>query len=212
MAQRLYRWGSASLQFGVAQVLVDGLPADPVVTGKEGFRDTVAGALDQVGSPFRREGLLPPFVRAALLGQGDALPLAFPDEGAFEFGEGTHDGQHEVGHGGVLAGEDQALLDELHPHAFAGQDLDKGTQVIEVPGEPVHAVDHNSVAIPGEPQQLRKLRSGSVPAGGLVREDPVQNYSFELAFLILVKSAYSDLPDPLSCHRRLQPSSCQVES
>lgn len=83
--------------------------------------------------------------------QGNAFPLAFPDKLAFEFGEGTHNRQHEVGHGRVLAGGDQALLDELHPHTFAGEALDKGPQVIEVTGEPVHAVNHYSVAIPGEP-------------------------------------------------------------
>ncbi|MDQ0678650.1 hypothetical protein QFZ30_002032 [Arthrobacter pascens] len=74
-----------------------------------------------------------------MLGQGDAFPSAFPDEGAFEFGEGPHHGEHEVGHGGVLPGEGQALLNELHLHAFAGEALDVGTPVIEVAGEPVHA-------------------------------------------------------------------------
>jgi hypothetical protein len=32
----------------VAQVLVDGLPADSVITGKDGFGNTAAGALDQL--------------------------------------------------------------------------------------------------------------------------------------------------------------------
>jgi hypothetical protein len=45
--------GSGSLQFGVAQVLVDGLPADPVVTGIDAFRNTTTGALDWLGGPFR---------------------------------------------------------------------------------------------------------------------------------------------------------------
>jgi hypothetical protein len=108
MAQR-QRWqGSGSLQLRVAQVLVDGLPADPVAPGQDGFRDTAAGALGRLSRPFGCEGLFPSFVGAALLGQGDAFSPAFPDEGAFEFGEGTHDGEHEVGHGGVLPSEDQA--------------------------------------------------------------------------------------------------------
>jgi hypothetical protein len=51
--------------------------------------------------------------------------LSFADEGTFEFCEGSHDGEHEVGHGGVLVGEDQALFDELHPYALAGQALDQ---------------------------------------------------------------------------------------
>ena len=80
-AHRERRQGSGSLQLCVAEVLVDGLPADPVVTGKEGFWNTGAGALDELGGPFRREGLFPSFVGAALLGQGDPFPLAFSDEG-----------------------------------------------------------------------------------------------------------------------------------
>jgi hypothetical protein len=111
----------------LAQILVDSPPADPVVTGKEGFRHTAAGALNQFRGPIWCEGLFPPFVGSALLGEGDAFPLAFPDEGTFEFGEGTHDGEHEIGHGGVLADKDQALLHELHPYASARQALDQST-------------------------------------------------------------------------------------
>ncbi|MDR6557548.1 hypothetical protein J2809_001904 [Arthrobacter pascens] len=54
MALQRRRQGARSLQRGVAQVLVDRLPADPVITGKDRFRDTTAGALDQLIRPFRR--------------------------------------------------------------------------------------------------------------------------------------------------------------
>jgi hypothetical protein len=83
--------GECLVQLGVAQVLVDRLPADSVITGKEGFRNTAAGALDELVRPIRREDLLPAFVGAALLRQGDAFSLAFSYEGAFEFSEGSHD-------------------------------------------------------------------------------------------------------------------------
>jgi hypothetical protein len=43
-------------------VLVSGLPADSVVAGKDGFRDTHARALDQFGGPFRCEDLFPSFL------------------------------------------------------------------------------------------------------------------------------------------------------
>lgn len=69
-----------------------------------------------------------------MLGQGNAFPLAFPNEGAFEFCEGTHHGEHEVGHGGVLAGDDQAFFDEFDPHSFAGESLDESTEIVKVPG------------------------------------------------------------------------------
>jgi hypothetical protein len=35
----------------------------------------------------------------------------------------------------------------------------------------------------------------------------IQNLAFELAFPVLVQSAHAHVPDPLSSHRRLQPSS-----
>ena len=34
-------------------------------------------------------------------------------------------GEHEVGHGRVFAGEDKVFFDELYPHAFAGEKVDE---------------------------------------------------------------------------------------
>ena len=193
----------------MAQVLVDGLPADPVVPGKDGFRNTVAGALNQLGRPFRRESLFPAFVCAALLGQGDAFPLAFPDEGAFEFGEGTMTESMRLAMGESSPVKTRLSLTNSTMGILC-QALDQGTQVIEVAGEPVHAVHNHGVPVAGEPQQLGQLWPGGVSAGGVVREDPVQNLAIELAFLVLVQRAYSHVPDSLSSHLRL-PRPCQVE-
>lgn len=85
-------------------------------------------------------------------------------------------------------------VDELHPNAFACQALDEGARVIEVSGEPVHAVHDHGGSVAGEPQQFRELWAGRVPAGGLVREDPVQNLAFELAALVLVQRARPYVP------------------
>lgn len=56
----------------MAEVLVHRFSADSVVTGEDDFRDAAAGALDQLGRAFRCQGLLPPLVNSALLGQ--AMP------------------------------------------------------------------------------------------------------------------------------------------
>ena len=64
--------GRGSVQLGVAQILVDGLPADPVFTGEDIHWNTAARALDEFGRPFRGEGLFPPLVGAALLAK--AMP------------------------------------------------------------------------------------------------------------------------------------------
>ncbi|MDQ0618181.1 hypothetical protein QFZ33_002205 [Arthrobacter globiformis] len=71
-------------QFGLAQVLIHRFLADAGVSGEDGFGDAIGGPLDRLGRPFRREGLFPPFVDAALLGQGDAFPLPLPNQGAFD--------------------------------------------------------------------------------------------------------------------------------
>jgi hypothetical protein len=70
---------------------------------------------------------------------------------------------------------------------------------------------HDGVPISGEPQQVPELRPGSVPAGGLVRENPVQDLAFELAFLVLVQRAHPHTPDTLSGHCCLQIFACEVE-
>jgi len=85
-------------------------------------------------------------VDAALLGRGDALALAFEDQGALELGEGAHDRQQQGGHRRVLAGEGEALLDELDPHALAGQGPYESAQVVEVAGEAVHRMHDHGVA------------------------------------------------------------------
>jgi hypothetical protein len=63
-----------------------------------------------------------------------------------------------------------------------------------------------------EAQHLYELRPGSVPARGLIREDPVQNLALELTFFILVQRAHAYVPDPRSGHCCLQPFACEVES
>ncbi len=66
-------------------------------------------------APFRCEDLFPSFVGAALLGQGDFFFLAFREERAFEFREGTQDGSMRLAIGGVLTDEDYVLFDETPP-------------------------------------------------------------------------------------------------
>lgn len=61
------------------------------------------------------------------------------------------------------------------PAAFACQVLDESRKVIQIACKPVHAVHNYGVTVSGEPQQFRQLRPGSIPAGGFIREDPVQN-------------------------------------
>ena len=44
--------GAIQSSLSVAQMLIDGFPADPVITGKRGFQYTAASALDQRSGSF----------------------------------------------------------------------------------------------------------------------------------------------------------------
>jgi len=186
------------------QVLVDGFAADAVVVGEDDFWDAVFGSVHEFGGPFRCEGLLSSLVGSALFGQRNPFALTFPDQGAFEFCEGAHDGEHQVGHGRVVAGEDQALFYELDTHAPAREALDESTEVIKVPRKAVHTVHDQSIPVTGEAKQLGKLWPGGIPAGGLIHEYPVKKLAIKLAFFILFQRAHPYVPDPLSAHSSLQ--------
>ena len=58
-----------------------------------------------------------------------ALPLA--DEGPFELRKRSHDGQHQIGHRGIVAGEREAFFDEFNAHAFVRECLDNSTQIVD---------------------------------------------------------------------------------
>src|SRR3546814_19229690 len=85
----------------------------------------------------------------------DALPiyafaLPLPDQGALEFGERTHDREHQVGHRGILAREGQAFLHELDPDASFGEGLNQFAQIVEITRQSIHAVEHDGVTLAGE--------------------------------------------------------------
>jgi hypothetical protein len=138
--------------------------------------------------------------------------LAFPDQGPLELGEGPHHRKHQVRHGGILPGEDQLFLDEFNPHTLPRQALDQGPQVIEVPGEPVHAVHDQGVPVPEEAQQLLQLRALRVLARGLVREGPVQLDALELADRVLVQTADPDVSNALPGHDAFLTKSVRLKS
>jgi hypothetical protein len=54
------RQGRGLAQLGVAQVLVDGLAADAVITGEDSLWNTAAGALEPFGRTFQCEGFFRP--------------------------------------------------------------------------------------------------------------------------------------------------------
>lgn len=82
------------------------------------------------------------------------------------------------------------FFEEFDTHTFFGERLYQGPEVVQVPGEPVHAVHDESVAVADEAQELLALGAFCVLAGGLVREDPVQLDALQLALRVLVQAPW----------------------
>jgi hypothetical protein len=114
--------------------------------------------------------------------QGDAFPLACPDKKAFEFREGALDVEHEVGHGGLLAGEDELSLIKSTRTPFRLRPW-MGARGLSR----LRAGRSMLWTSPVSRRGRIELWPRRVPAGSLVREDPVQDLALELAFLVLVR-------------------------
>lgn len=166
----------------VSLVLEAAIPKLSQPAQKDRSRERSLG-LARCGSPayllglLLRKRLLAAAVGAALPGQEDAFALPLADERSLELGEGAHDGEHECGHGRVLAGEGEALLDELDVDSPEGEHLNE---------EPVEL---------GPPDVL---------AGSLVCEDAVDLHVFELALGILVEARDADVSDAVAKQEVLQ--------
>ncbi len=132
---------------GSAEILVEGFATDPQVTGDDGLSLAVINTAVQLGDHFVGEGTFPPAISTALSGDRNAFALPLPDQGALEFGERTHDREHQVGHRGILAREGQAFLHELDPDASFGEGLNQFAQIVEITRQSIHAVDHDGVTV-----------------------------------------------------------------
>lgn len=188
------RAGIASNGWGrAAQVRVERLAADAHVAGNLALLLAASNAAGQLGNLVRAEGTLPATVGAALLRERDALTLALAQQGTLEFGERSHDRQHEVGHWRIVTGELQALFDELDAHPPFGQRLDDAAQVVEVARQPVHAVDDEGVALAHEPSHRLKLRAAGVLAGGAIGEASFDEHTVELSVRVLFERADADM-------------------
>lgn len=146
----------------------------------------------------RRQGLLPPPIDTLTLGGLDALPLAFLQQLPLKLREGPHDGEEQLGHGGVLAGEGQAFFDKLDPDAPTGQACDQLAQIVEVAGEAVEGVDDDGIALAGELQQGLKLGAVDVLAADLVGKGLVNLDAVELTVGVLVEAADANVAEALA--------------
>src|SRR3546814_464 len=173
-------------------------------------RSTRTDTLFPYTTLFRSEGTFPPAISTALSGDRNAFALPLPDQGALEFGERTHDREHQVGHRGILAREGQAFLHELDPDASFGEGLNQFAQIDEITRQSIHAVDHDGVTLAGEGEHGVEFGAIDVLARCLVGENPVERLPVQLAIDILIECAHPDVTDPLAFHRRLR-SKCQVE-
>ena len=127
-----------------------------------------------------------------------------------KLGEGAHDGEHEMGHGRVFAGEGKTFLDELDAYAAPRQLLNDLSQVVEVTRQPVHAMDDDRIAIASKSQERLQLRSPHIFSRSLVRKDTVYRNVLQLALRVLVKAADTHITDPLSTQKSSPGRECRV--
>lgn len=73
-------------------------------------------------------------------------------------------------------------------------------QVFEVPRQAIHAVHDHRVTLAHKPDRLFELRTVRVLTRGLIREHPIQRLAFELALVVLIQRAHSDVADALPLH------------
>ena len=156
-----------------AKVLVEGFAADAHVARDGRLAFTGGNAAVQIGNHLIRERPFPPPIGAALPSDRNAFALPFADQGALELSKRTHDREHQIGHRGVLPREGQAFLLKLDPDTSLGEALDQLAQVIQIAGQPIHAVDDDGIAFAGESEQSLKLGAVDVLARCLVGEGPI---------------------------------------
>jgi hypothetical protein len=77
-------------------------------------------------------------------------------------------------------------------------------QVIEVAGQPVHAVNDDGVAPARKAQQELQLRTLGVFARGFIGEGLIERDPVQLPLCLLVKGADPDVANTLSGHRSLK--------
>src|SRR5262249_3882417 len=137
----------------------------------------------------------------ALSGQCNPFPLSLLQERALKLGKGTHDGEHEMSHGRILSREGETFLDKLDAYAAPCQLLHNLSQVVQVTGQPIHAMDDDRIAIAGKSQKRLQLGSLGVLPRSFVGKDTVDRNVLQLALGVLVKAADAHITDPLSAHR-----------
>jgi hypothetical protein len=103
-----------------------------------------------------------------------------------------------VGYWRILACEGKVFLDELDADASLRLLLDEAAKVIDVAGQPVHAMHHDGVALAGVGEQGLQLRPFGVFSGRLVGEQLVDLKMLKLAVGVLVDTADPNLPDALT--------------
>jgi hypothetical protein len=91
--------------------------------------------------------------------------------------------------------EGQAFLLKLDPDTSLGEALDQLAQVIQIAGQPIHAVDDDGIAFAGESERASSWgRLTSLPDALSVKVDRATD--LPLAIHILIERADPDIADP----------------
>lgn len=146
-----------------------------------------------------------------------ALPEQYPHAGVHESARAriprsTHPRQHQIRHRRVLAREHQAFLRELNAHAALGRRLNDMAKVVQISGEPVHAMHDYCVVVAHEGQWCVELRLFRVFPRCLVGKGPVKLDPVELTLGILLERADPRIADALTVHNEIRTSDRRIKS
>ena len=91
-------------------------------------------------------------------------------------------------------------MNEVDPDTAAGEVVDEAAKVRQVPGQAVHAMDKDRIALTGERQEAVELRTLGVLPGSVIGKDVVEGDLLQLPLRVLVDGADAAIADALARH------------
>jgi len=137
---------------------------------------------------FRRvEGVLAPNVGTLPeLCNGDPLSLTFPDEVSFKLSECPHHVQKQMRHGRIFSRKGKILLLEANIDAPLRQGNDQLSEVVQVPGEPVHRMTKDRIPLSHVAEQLFELWPVDALSGSFIDKTLVEGEAVQLTQFLFV--------------------------
>ena len=177
------------------QDAVNGLAGHAKGAGDAGHRFLHALAAADIPYLLRGQARLAALVFALGAGDGNALPLPFPDEGPFKFRHSANDLQMQPLEGRGVIGENEPFLVKTHGHPPVCHILKQMQQIPQIARQSVDAVHMQGIPLPQFRQALLKLGPVGVAAAYGVEKNLVEAHALQLPFRVLSTAADANIAD-----------------